>query len=243
MAPPPVPSEMPWEPSKPPNIFTAKKMINTPHQKRVMLHNILSKYEFLFDGMSGAWKNKPVDIELQLDTKPYHAIPYPVPRAHGAVFRKEVERLCQLGVLKKANISEWGSPTFIQPKKGTVIFLSDFRKLSQRIHRKLFLILKIQDMLLNLEDFTHASSLDLNMGYYHIELSPGTKQLCTILLLWGEYEYQKLPIGVCDSPNIFHEKISESFKGFDTIRAYIYNILVITKNDFADHLRALEQVL
>ena len=55
---------------------------------------------------------------------------------------------------------------------------------------KLFLITKIQDMLLNLDGFLHASYLDLNMGHYQIEVSPGSKQLCTILLPWVKYEYQ-----------------------------------------------------
>ena len=32
-------------------------------------------------------------------------------------------------------------------------------------------------MLLNLEGFQFAMSLDLNMGYYHIELSPKSKEL------------------------------------------------------------------
>ena len=62
MAPPPVPSEIPWEPSKPPTIFTAKKMINTPHQERVMLHNVLSKNELLSNRTLCTWKTKPVDI-------------------------------------------------------------------------------------------------------------------------------------------------------------------------------------
>ena len=78
---------------------------------------------------------------------------------------------------------------FIQPKKIiTVQLLSDFRKLNQRIRIKPFLIPKIQDMSLNLEGFTSVSSLDLNLGYYHIKLSPGSKKLCTIVLPWSKYK-------------------------------------------------------
>ena len=82
--------------------------------------------------------------------------------------------------------------------------------------------------MLDLECFTHVSSLNLDMGYYHISVSPGSKQLCTIVISWGKYEYQKLPIGVCNSPDIFQHKIYKLFKGFDKLRAYIDNILVIT---------------
>ena len=58
-------------------------------------------------------------------------------------------------------------------------------------------------MLLNLEGVMYASYLDLNMGYYNIELSPGYKQLFMIVLPWGKRKYQKLPMGVCNSPDIF----------------------------------------
>ena len=146
---------------------------------------------------------------------------------------KEVERLCQLGVFKKVNRSEWGALTSIQPKNnGKVKCLSNFRKLNQRIRRKPFPTPKIQYIILNLEGFTYASSLDLNMRYYHIELSPGAKQICTIVLPWGKYEYQNLPMGVCNIPNIFQKKTSKLFDGLDMVCAYIDGVLIIAKNNF-----------
>ena len=51
--------------------------------------------------------------------------------------------------------------------------------------------------MLKLEGFSYATSLDLNMGYYHIELDMMSKELCTIVLPWGKYEYQRLPMGLC----------------------------------------------
>ena len=81
------------------------------------------------------------------------------------------------------------------------------------------------------------------MRYYHIELSPGDKHICKIVLPWSKYDYQKLPIGVCNSNNIFQEKMSELFYGLDMVRAYIDDVLVITKINFEDHLKALDEVL
>ena len=90
---------------------------------------------------------------------------------------------------------------FIQPKNnGAVRLLSNFRKLNQRIRRKKIPVPKIQDMLINLEGFMYMSSLDLNIGYYHIELSLGSKQICTFVLLWDNYKYQKLPMGSLTVP-------------------------------------------
>jgi hypothetical protein len=135
----------------------------------------------------GSWKGEEYNIELKPGAMPYHARAYPIPKVHEATLRIEVERLVRIGVLKKINRSEWAAPTFIIPKKdGSVRFISDFRQLNTRIKRKPFPIPKIQDLLLKLEGFQHATSLDLNMGYYHIELSPFSKTLCTIVLPWGK---------------------------------------------------------
>ena len=41
---------------------------------------------------------------------------------------------------------------------------------------------KILEIILNLEGFQYATSLDLNMGYYRIRLSNEERNLCTIIL-------------------------------------------------------------
>jgi hypothetical protein len=221
----------------------AAECTNLDDEQREDLHRLLKKYESLFDGTLGQWKGEDYDIELKEGATPYHARPFPIPRIHEQTLRHEVDRLCEIGVLKKVNRSEWAAPTFIIPKKdGTVRFISDFRQLNKRIKRKPFPIPKIQDLLLKLEGFQYATSLDLNMGYYHIELSPDSKRLCTIVLPWGKYEYQKLPMGLCNSPDIFQEKMSTLFSDLEFIRTYIDDLLVITKSDWHDHLRHLDIV-
>ena len=67
--------------------------------------------------------------------------------------------------------------------------------------------------------------------------------MCTIVLPWGKYEYQKLPMGLCNSPDIFQEKMSELFIGFENVRVYIDDLLIISKGSFEEHLEQLKQVL
>ena len=212
-------------------------------EEREELYELLQKYESLFDGELGVWKDEEYNIELKPDVQPYHARAFPVPHIHMATLKTEVERLCKAGVLKKVNRSEWAAPTFVIPKKdGTVRFISDFRELNKRIRRKPYPIPKIQDMLLKLQGFRFATSLDLNMGYYHIELNPDSKRLCTIVLPFGKFEYQRLPMGLCNSPDIFQEKMSELFAGLDFVRAYIDDLLITSNSTWQDHLEKLDLV-
>jgi hypothetical protein len=129
--------------------------------------------------------------------------------------RHLMECLTKAGVLKKVNQSKWAAPTFLIPKKdATVWFISDFHELNKRIKQKPYLIPKIQDLLLKLEGFQYAMTLDLNMGYYDIELSPSSKCLCTIVMPFGKCAYQHLPMGLCNSPDIFQECMYEIFFRF-----------------------------
>src|SRR5437868_7999613 len=95
-------------------------------------------------------------------------------------------------------------------------------------------------MLQKLEGFMWATSLDLNMGYYHVLLTPNTSRLCTVVLPWGKYEYLRLPMGLCNSPNIFQEKMSELMSRLEFARAYLDNLLLITKGNFDIHLVQLK---
>ena len=80
------------------------------------------------------------------------------------------------------------------------------------------------------------------MGYYHIELTPLSKQLCTIVLPWGKYEYQKLLMGLSNSPDIFQEKMNELFSGLEYVRAYIDDLLILTTDNWDTHIQQLDVV-
>ena len=233
--------EAKYEPADLEQICSAQDQLQVEQQKKLLA--LLQKYSELFDGTLGTWQGTEVDLQLKEGAVPYHAKAFPVPKVHMDSLKMEVERLCKLGVLKRVNRSEWAAPTFIIPKKdGTVRFISDFRELNKWIRRQPYPIPHIQDMLLNLEGFQYATSLDLNMGYYHIELSPFSKRLCTIVLPFGKFEYQRIPMGLCNSPDIFQEKMSELMEGLEFVRTYLDDLLCLTKGTFEDHLEKLERI-
>jgi hypothetical protein len=158
-------------------------------QDQNKLLKLLTEFEELFDGTLGDWKTEPVSFELKEGAKPYHGRPYPVPKSCKETTIKELNRLCDLGVLEFQPDSEWASPSFITPKKdGTVHFLTDFREVNKRIVRKPFPLPKISTVLQELEGFTYATTLDLNLGYYTIRLDPDAS-ICTLIFLWGKYSY------------------------------------------------------
>jgi hypothetical protein len=215
------------------------------NEQRQLLR-LLQKFENLFDGTLGTWKTDPVDLELvNPNVKPYHAKPYPVPYSQEKRLKEELNRLCSYGVLRKINNSEWVCPMFtISKPDGSLQSLADLREVNKVIKREPYPLPKISDMLQKLEGFMYATSLDLNMGYYHMLLTPFASRLCTIVLPWGKYEYCQLPMGLSVSQDIFQEKVSELMARLEFARAYLDDLLIIsTEQGFDKHLEKLEQVL
>jgi hypothetical protein len=139
---------------------------------------------------------------------------------------KELERLCKLGILTRQPASEWALPSFIIPKKDTTVcFLKDFWEVTKRLVRKPFLIPKISTVLQEIEGFSFATALDLNMGYYTIRLDPDASKICTIIFPWGKNSYKRLPMGIAGSPDIFQGKMLELMESLEYVRAYLDDLL------------------
>ena len=77
------------------------------------------------NGKLDTWKTYPVDFKLKEYVKSICLQPYPVPKVHEEMFKQEV--------LKVENDSEWGAPSFAQPKpkSNQVSLISDSRNLNK----------------------------------------------------------------------------------------------------------------
>ena len=119
-------------------------------------------------------------------------------------------------------VSEWASPSFITPKKdNTVCFISDFREVNKRLVRKRFPIPTISTVLQELEGFTLATALDLNMGYYTVCVDPYAPQNQHHHFSMGEVFLLQATDGYC--------RFSQHFSGKD-VRAH--GSLIAHKNLF-----------
>ncbi len=119
---------------------------------------------------------------------------------------------------------------------------TDQSRLALRTESTLSSINKISTTLQELEGFMYATTPDLNMGYYTIKLDPTAAKMCTIIFPWGKYSYQRLPMGFARSADIFQAEMGNLMATLEYVRAYIDNLLVITKGSLDDHLDKLKQV-
>ena len=50
-------------------------------------------------------------------------------------------------------------------------------------------------------------------------------------------------MGVCNSPDIFQDKINELFNGLEYTRVYVDFLIIISNGNFEDHLNKVKIVL
>jgi hypothetical protein len=74
-------------------------------------------------------------------------------------------------------------------------------------------------------------------------LDPDASKICTILFPWEKYSYKRLPMDIAGSPDIFQGKMSELMETLEYVRAYLDDLLCISKLSPEDHLEKLEERL
>ena len=136
--------------------------------------------------------------------------------------------------------SQYGTPVFITPKKeGTVRFITYYHRINQKLVRNPYPIPRISETIQQLEGFQYTTELDLNMGYYTIRLSPASQDTTTIDTEFGKFKYNRLPMGMCASGDIFQVKVDKIIGDIEGVKTYIDDILVLGKDSLEKHIYQL----
>jgi len=156
--------------------------------QRADLTKLFAKFSTLFNNDLKVFPDEKIHLEVDPSATPHRSRHYTVPRLHLETFKKELDRLVLIGVLKKCGRSNWASGTFIIPKKdGRVRWVSDFRALNKALKRRFYPLPKIQEILSRRKGYKYLSKMDISMQYYTFEMDEESQELCTIATPFGLY--------------------------------------------------------
>ena len=214
------------------------------------LRTLLLSHTKLFDGTLGRYPHDKLSIELVEDAKPVYRRPYPVPHIHRKAFKEELDRLVEIGVLSEVKEpTQWCLPTFIIPKKllpgessPRVRWVSDLRELNKVVKPVQYPLPHINDILRKRRGYEFFSKLDVSMQFYAFELDDKSKELCTVATPFGNYRYNRVPMGLKISPAFAQAKMEQCLRGIETSDVYIDDVGIFD-DDWAGHLKSLDLVL
>jgi putative transposase len=84
--------------------------------------------------------------------------------------------------------------------------------------------------------------IDISMQYYTFELTDAAKELCIIITPFGKFNYNKVPMGVKQSPDFAQEVMEDIFRDMENVEVYI-NDIGIWAQSWAHHHKIVDKVL
>ena len=148
------------------------------------------------------------------------------------------------GVIRPSN-SPWSSPVVLVRKKdGGVRWCIDYRRLNDVTVKDAYPLPRIDSCLDQLSSAKIFSTLDLQSGYWQLELEESSKPKTAFISKYGLYEYNMLPFGLCGAPSTFQRCMEMILRGlqWDSLLIYLDDIIVLGSN-FEEHLCRLKEVL
>ena len=112
--------------------------------------------------------------------------------------------MLEIGAIRKS-ISPWASPVVLVQKKDISLrFCIDQRKLNNRTIKDAQSLQRIEDSLDCLDGATIFTSLDLQSGYWQVELTEASRPLTAFTVgSLGFYECVQMPFGLSSAPATF----------------------------------------
>ena len=124
----------------------------------IQLLSLLKNFKNSFDGTLGDWSTEPVNLQIKPCSKLFNSIYYQVPKINRENFCKELKQLVEIGVLTLVQNSQYGTPSFVIPKKeGTVRFITDFLKLKHKLVKNMYPINIIGETMNQMVVFQYAT--------------------------------------------------------------------------------------
>jgi len=75
------------------------------------------------------------------------------------------------------------------------------------------------------------------------DMDPEASEICTIIFPWSKYSYKRLPMGFGGSADILQAQMMDLMASLEYVRAYIDDLLIITRGTLGDHIEKIEIVL
>ena len=146
----------------------------------------------------------------------------------------EVEKMLKRGVIEPSS-SPWASPIVLVKKKdGTTRFCVDYRKLNAATIKDSYPLPRIDDSLDALSGSVWFSTLDLQSGYWQVEMAEEDREKTAFVTGTGIgfYQFKVMPFGLCNAPATFERLMERVLAGlqWQTCLLYIDDIISYGQN-------------
>jgi hypothetical protein len=157
---------------------------------------------------------------------------------------KYLREMIDTGVIKPSS-SAWASNVVLVRKRDqTVRWCLDYRSLNDLTLKDAYPIPRIDMCIDCLATASIFSCLDLQSGYWQLEMDERDRHKTAFITKYGLFEHTKMPFGLCNAPSTFQRCMEFIFRGmqWQTILIYLDDIIIFSA-DLDEHFEHLDEVL
>lgn len=158
--------------------------------------------------------------------------------------RQAIRDMLDAGVIR-TSYSPYASPiVLVRKKDGRLRLCVDFRKLNAKTIKDAYALPRTEETLDALSGAKWFSSLDLQSGYWQIEIEEGDKPKTAFTSPLGFYEFNRMAFGLSNTPASF-QRLMETCMGVLNLQkclVYLDDVIVYSAT-FEEHLERLHSVL
>ena len=167
-----------------------------------------------------------------------------IPPAQYDEVRKHLQDMLDCGAIRESH-SPYASPIVLVRKKDSSLRLCiDYRKINEKTIKDSYALPRIEETLDALHGAKWFSSLDLQSGYWQVEIEEADKQKTAFTTPMGFYECNRLPFGLTNAPATFQRLMEKCMGDLHLKECLIYlDDIIVFSSTFEEHLERLERVL
>lgn len=206
--------------------------LNVPPEHRQRIEKLISQHRDLF-AVSDADLGHTNTIQMKIDTGDHPPIkmkPYRTPLNKRKIVDRAIDDMLAANIIRRSK-SPWSFPIVVVDKKdGSKRFCVDFRRLNKVTKTNSWPLPLIDDLLDQLGKASYFTSLDLKSGYWQVQVQEEDKEKTAFTCHRGLFEFNVMPFGLCNAPQIFSELMSVVLQGLDSCAlAYLDDILIFSE--------------
>lgn len=224
----------------------AESCVNLDDNQSKVLEAFLSENRDVFAANKEALGRTGI-IKHKIDTQGAEAVkqrPRRMPFAQRAEATSQIQSMLKQDVIEKSE-SPWSSPiVLVRKKDGSLRFCVDYRKLNSVTKKDSFPVPRVDDKLDALVGSQWFCTLDLQSGYWQVEVDEKDREKTAFVTENGLYQFKVMPFGLCNAPATFERLMNKILEGLSwkTCLVYLDDVIVFGQ-DFESTLDRMRDVL